>query len=170
LFGYSTPIWKYYCKLTQIFDISCYFQVQWAKEIILHEVTLLENNVKIGMKAEKSEQVTQDTTAIKYGSGGVAVYATPAMIGLMEGTCLAAVDPFLPEGMATVGIDLNVKHLAATPVGMTVRATAELTEISGKRLTFSVTAYDEKEKIGEGTHQRYIIDVAKFVEKTNAKK
>jgi fluoroacetyl-CoA thioesterase len=146
------------------------FKYNKLKKLLYKEVTVMEINVQVGMKAEKSEQVTQDNTAIKYGSGGIAVYATPAMIGLMEGTCLAAVDPFLPEGMATVGIDLNVKHLAATPVGMTVRATAVLTEISGKRLTFSVEAYDEKEKIGEGTHQRYIIDIAKFVEKTNAKK
>lgn len=130
----------------------------------------MEFNLHTGMTAEKSEQVTPDNTAIKYGSGGVAVYATPAMIGLMEGTCLAAVDPFLPEGFATVGTELNVKHLAATPVGMTVRAQAELTEISGKKLLFRVEAFDDKDKIGEGTHERYIIDLNKFLQKTAAKK
>lgn len=130
----------------------------------------MEFNLQIGMTAEKSEEVTENNTAIKYGSGGVAVYATPAMIGIMEGTCLAAVDPFLPEGMSTVGIHLDVKHTAATPVGMSVRATAKLIEISGKRLTFTVEAYDNKEKIGEGTHQRYIIDLAKFLQKAQEKK
>lgn len=129
----------------------------------------MDFNLQIGMTAEKSEEVTENNTAIKYGSGGVAVYATPAMIGIMEGTCLAAVDPFLPEGMSTVGIHLDVKHTAATPVGMSVRATAKLIEISGKRLTFTVEAYDNKEKIGEGTHQRYIIDLAKFLQKAQEK-
>jgi fluoroacetyl-CoA thioesterase len=133
------------------------------------EVNNMDFNLQIGMTAEKSEKVTENNTAIKYGSGGVAVYATPAMIGIMEGTCLAAVDPFLPEGMSTVGIHLDVKHTAATPVGMSVRATAKLIEISGKRLTFTVEAYDNKEKIGEGTHQRYIIDLAKFLQKAQEK-
>ena len=130
----------------------------------------MEYNLRIGMKAEKTELVTNDNTAMKYGSGGVAVYATPAMVGLMEGTCLAAVDPHLPEGMATVGTNLNIKHLAATPVGMRVRAIAELTEIAGKKLSFTVKAYDDKELIGEGTHERYIIDLEKFLQKNEAKK
>lgn len=130
----------------------------------------MEYNLHIGMKAEKTEPVTNNNTATKYGSGGVEVYATPAMVGLIEGTCLAAVDPHLPEGMATVGTDLKVKHLAATPVGMMVRATAELTGIAGKRLTFAVKAFDDKELIGEGTHERYIIDLNKFLQKTEAKK
>lgn len=129
----------------------------------------MEFNLQPGMTAEKNEQVTDNNTAIKYGSGGVAVYATPAMIGLMEGTCLAAVDPHLPAGMATVGTQLEVKHLAATPVGMTVRATATLTAVSGKKLTFTMEAFDDKEKIGEGTHQRYIIDLAKFLQKAAEK-
>lgn len=127
-------------------------------------------NLSVGMKAEKTEPVTDNNTAIKYGSGGVAVYATPAMVGLMEGTCLAAVDPHLPAGMATVGIDLKIKHLAATPVGLTVRAVAELAEIDGKRLIFTVKAFDDNEQIGSGTHERYIIDVRKFLQKAEAKK
>ena len=130
----------------------------------------MDHNLQIGMSYEKTETVTNDNTAIKFGSGGVAVYATPAMIGLMEGTCLNAVDPLLPEGMATVGISLDVKHLAATPVGMQVHATAKLIEISGKRLIFQVEAFDEKEKIGEGTHQRYIIQLEKFLQSALNKK
>ncbi|KYZ78062.1 thioesterase [Anaerosporomusa subterranea] len=130
----------------------------------------MEFNLTVGMTAEKQEQVTPDNTAMRYGSGSAAVYATPAMVGLMEGTCLAAVDPHLPEGMATVGIRLDVRHLAATPIGLGVRATAELIEVAGKRLTFKMEAFDDKEKIGEGIHERYIIDVKKFMEKAQSKK
>ncbi len=130
----------------------------------------MDYNLHAGMTAEKSEQVTDNNTAIKYGSGGVPVYATPAMIGIMEGTCLAAVDPHLPAGMATVGTHLEVKHLAATPVGMTVRAKATLTAVGGKKLSFTIEAFDDKEKIGEGTHQRYIIDLAAFLQKAAQKK
>ncbi|MEG6586255.1 thioesterase family protein [Dendrosporobacter sp. 1207_IL3150] len=130
----------------------------------------MDYNLVLGMKAEKNEKVTERNTAISYGSGGVAVYATPAMIGLMEGTSLAAVDPHLPEGMATVGTSISVNHIAATPIGIEVRALAELTEIDGKKLTFRIEAYDEKEKIGEGTHQRYIIELEKFLARTQSKK
>jgi predicted thioesterase len=151
------------------FDSGIHFHYNRI-EINKDEVDTMDFNLHTGMKAEKKDIVTNDNTAIKYGSGGVAVYATPAMIGLIEGTCLAAVDPSLPEGLATVGTHLNVKHLAATPVGMTVRATAELIEIAGKRLVFAVEAFDDKEKIGEGTHERYIIDLQKFLQKAAAKK
>lgn len=126
-------------------------------------------NLAIGMKAEKIEPVTKDNTAIKFGSGTVAVFATPAMVGLMEGACVAVVDRLLPETMTTVGIDLNIRHLAATPVGMTVRAVAELTEIDGNRLIFKVEAFDNKEQIGKGTHERYIVDIEKFSQKAEAK-
>ena len=126
-------------------------------------------NLAIGMKAEKIEPVTKDNTAIKFGSGTVAVFATPAMVGLMEGACVAVVERLLPETMTTVGIDLNIRHLAATPVGMTVRAVAELTEIDGNRLIFKVEAFDNKEQIGKGTHERYIVDIEKFSQKAEAK-
>ena len=129
----------------------------------------MDYNLHIGMTHEKTELVTKDNTAIKFGSGGAAVYATPAMVGLMEGTSLAAVDPHLPEGFATVGISLTIKHLAATPIGMKVRAVANLVEISGKRLVFKVEAFDDKEKIGEGTHERYIIELKKFLQKAENK-
>jgi len=129
----------------------------------------MDFNLSIGMTAEKTEPVTKDNTAIKFGSGTVAVYATPAMVGLMEGACVAAVGPLLPETMSTVGIDLNVRHLAPTPVGMSVRAVAELTEIDGKRLLFRVAAFDNKEQIGSGTHERYIVDIGKFSQNAEAK-
>ena len=129
----------------------------------------MEFNLHIGMLGEKSLVVSADNTAQKYGSGSVAVFATPAMVGLMEGAALDAVDSFLPPGMTTVGINLNINHTAATPLGMTVKAIAELTAIDGKRLTFKVTAYDEKEKIGEGTHERYIIQLEKFMQNVQTK-
>lgn len=129
----------------------------------------MDFNLQIGLIGEKTDMVTEKNTAIQYGSGSVAVYATPAMVGLMENACLSAVDPHLPDGFATVGTLLNLRHLAATPLGLQVRAQAELTEIQGKKLTFQVIAFDEKQKIGEGIHERYIIDVNSFLEKANSK-
>ena len=96
--------------------------------------------------------------------------ATPMMVGLMENASLSAVDGFLSEGYATVGTHLDVRHLAATPVGMKVYAQAELLEVDGKALTFKVEAFDEVEKIGEGIHRRYIISLEKFLERTSKKK
>ncbi len=125
----------------------------------------MDLKLSVGMAGEKSEVVTGDNTAIKYGSGSVAVYATPAMIGLMEGAAVKAVDPHLPEGMGTVGVEVKIKHTAATPVGMAVRAIAELVEIDGKRLVFTVKAFDEREEIGSGTHERYVIGLERFMEK-----
>ena len=119
--------------------------------------------LKIGLKAQKDDTVTDKNVASTYGSGGIAVYATPAMIGLMENTALAAVDHLLPQGCCTVGTDLNVKHLSATPVGMKVYATAELLNIDGRALSFRVEAYDEAGKIGEGTHGRFIVEMEKFL-------
>lgn len=130
----------------------------------------MDINLQPGLKATQEETVTEKNTALAYGSGGVAVYATPAMIGLMENAALSAVDPLLPQGLSTVGTELNIKHLSATPVGMRVKATAELTKVDRKRLVFKVVAYDEKELIGEGTHERYVIDLAKFLAKTNEKR
>lgn len=127
-------------------------------------------NLDIGLVAEKTEMVNYDNTAVSYGSGSIEVYATPAMIGLMEGAAILCVDDKLDEGLSTVGISLNVKHLAATPVGMNVTATAKLIEIAERKLTFSVEAFDEKDKIGEGIHERFIIKVDKFLEKCNSKK
>jgi fluoroacetyl-CoA thioesterase len=133
-------------------------------------VVKMDLDLSIGMTGEKNEMVTDNNTAIKYGSGSVSVYATPAMIGLMEGAAVNAIDPHLPDGMSTVGVDLKIKHTAATPVGLAVRAVAELTEIDGRRLVFSVKAFDEKEQIGSGTHERFVISIKKFLEKAEAKK
>ncbi|WP_432404933.1 thioesterase family protein [Wukongibacter sp. M2B1] len=129
----------------------------------------MEFNLEVGMKAEIDKVVSEKDTAASFGSGSVLVLATPMMIGLMENAALKAVDSHLPENFATVGIHLDVKHLASTPVGMKATAKAELIEIKGKKLKFKIEAYDEKEKIGEGYHSRYIIDVPKFIEASNNK-
>ena len=123
-----------------------------------------------GLSGEKQEVVTEAKTALTYGSGSVAVYATPAMVGLMEGAAVEALAAHLPEGTSTVGTELKIKHTAATPVGLTVRATATLIEIDGRRLVFNVQAFDEKEQIGAGTHERFVIAVEKFLHKAETKK
>jgi predicted thioesterase len=128
-----------------------------------------EFNLKISTSGEARTMVSDDNTAVKYGSGSVDVFGTPAMIALMEEAAINAVDSRLPDGHATVGIHLDVKHIAATPVGMNVTARAELTEVDGRKLIFKVEAFDESEKIGEGTHQRFIIALDRFRERAGRK-
>jgi predicted thioesterase len=122
-----------------------------------------------GLASECQLLVREQNTAIHLGSGDVSALATPEMIRLMEKASVAAVDPLLPEGYKTVGILVNVRHLAATPMGMEVRARAELAEVDGHRLVFRVEAYDEVEKVGEGEHHRMIIDAKRFGEKVSKK-
>ena len=126
--------------------------------------------LKPGIKAEKTETVTDRNTAAAWGSGGITVYATPAMIALMEGAAYSAVQNLLPSGWSTVGTELNVKHIAATTLGLNVNARAELLNIDGRALLFKVEAFDEAGKIGEGTHNRFIIDIDKFLAKIENKK
>ena len=126
--------------------------------------------LKPGIEAQKAETVTDKNTAAAWGSGGIAVYATPAMIALMEGAAFSAVGSILPPGWSTVGTELNIKHIAASPLGMKVYAKAELLNIDGRALSFQVEAFDEAGKIGEGTHSRFIIEVEKFLAKIEAKK
>lgn len=122
-----------------------------------------------GLKAEVRRKVTPEITARHLGSGNVEVLATPAMIALMEQAAVQAVDPLLPPGYKTVGVAVDVKHMAPTPVGMEVRAIAELVEVDGRKLLFKVEAYDEKEKVGEGFHRRVVIDVEQFALKVSSK-
>jgi len=123
-----------------------------------------------GLLGEKRIVVTEEYTAKHLGSGNVMVLATPAMIMLMERTALSSVDPLLPVGQRTVGTWLDVKHLAATPLGMTVRIHTELLEVEGRRLKFRVEAFDDVEKVGEGLHERFIINVDKFQKKLTEKR
>ena len=122
-----------------------------------------------GIKGYKEVTVTKELTAISLGSGDLEVYATPAMIALMEETASESVKPRLEVGQCSVGTCIAIKHLAATPIGMRVRCESELVEVDGRRLVFHITAYDEKDKIGEGTHERFIISNDKFQSKVNSK-
>jgi len=121
------------------------------------------------MVGEVSTLVERADTALEVGSGSLLVYATPCMTALMEGAACEALSDLLPEDKTTVGTELNVKHLSATPVGMEVRAVAEITAIEGSMITFQVTAYDEAGKIGEGTHKRAVITSQRFLDKTYSK-
>jgi predicted thioesterase len=125
----------------------------------------MEINLKIGRRGFIEQTVVYDDTAAKYGSGLVEVFATPAMIALMERTCLISVISDLPEGFGTVGTKVDIVHIKATPVGMKVFCESELIEIERKRLVFKLLVKDEEGEIGSGIHERFIIDVNKFMEK-----
>ena len=125
--------------------------------------------LETGIIGKEEMLVTDADTAKALGSGGLNVFATPAMIALSEKTALTSVLEFLPEGQSTVGTKVDMAHIAATPVGMKVRCETELIEIDRRRLVFSVNVYDEVEKIAEGTHERFIVDNAKFQTKADAK-
>lgn len=123
----------------------------------------------IGLKNTEETVVVFENTAASCGSGAAEVFSTPHMIALMEMAALNAVAPCLEEGQGTVGVKLDVAHLAATPIGQRVWATAELIEIDRKMLTFKVEAFSDVEKIGEGTHKRCIINNEKFFAKMDEK-
>ncbi|MCI8341927.1 MAG: thioesterase family protein [Firmicutes bacterium] len=124
----------------------------------------MEFNLYAGMTNEQEYIVTKNDATAHFG-GNFPVFATPVMINWMEQTSLKLCQQVLPKGYDTVGTFVNVKHMAATPVGMKVRVIAEITEVDGKMITFKVKAYDEKTKIGEGTHGRAVINVEKFLAK-----
>jgi fluoroacetyl-CoA thioesterase len=119
----------------------------------------------IGAVAERSLMVSEEHSALRWGSGGVDVFSTPQMIALMEESAVDALRPYLPPGQQTVGIHLDVSHLAATPMGGQVTARATLLEVDGRKATFRVEAHDDAGIIGEGTHQRFLIDVERFMNK-----
>ena len=128
------------------------------------------DEIRLGLVGETKLVVTEQVTAAAYYSGLVPAFATPVMVGLMENASVAAMQKHLPAGHTSVGIEICIKHLAATPIGMNVRARAEVTRIEGRRVMFKVEAWDDKEKIGEGTHQRMIVDEARFSERIKQKK
>jgi predicted thioesterase len=125
--------------------------------------------ITVGMKAVVEDLVEPMDTAEMVGSGSLKVYATPCMVALMEGAACEAIDEALPEGQTTVGIALSIEHLSATPVGLEVRAEAEVTAVEGKIISFSLKAYDEAGLIGEGTHKRAVVGCERFLEKAYAK-
>ena len=126
----------------------------------------------VGTKGKTETIVTEDMTALKVGSGEAMVLATPVMAALMEKAAQDSVKTLIEEGKTTVGTALSIRHVSATPVGMRVWAETEVTAVSenGRMITFAVSAYDEKGLIGEGTHERAIVTLARFQEKTEEKK
>ena len=125
--------------------------------------------ITVGMKGEAFTEVEREDTAQIVGSGSLLVYATPCMVALMEGAACEAIAEALSEEQTTVGIELNIQHLAATPVGHEVRAEATVTAVEGKIITFELAAFDEAGPIGKGTHKRCIVNSQKFLEKAYAK-
>ena len=121
--------------------------------------------LETGIKCVKEELVTEELTAELVGSGGLAVYATPAMIRLMEHAAWLSVEEHMEEGLTTVGTHMDVKHLKASPLGACIRCETELIEIDGRRLVFKVAAYDDKGLIGDGTHERFVVNIEKFMGK-----
>lgn len=127
--------------------------------------------IEIGMSYTVEKTVVPEMTAEALGSGALPVFGTPFMLAMMESAALLCVQPQLPEGKGTVGVDIQSSHLAPTPIGMTVQATARVTGVSenGKLITFQVEASDECGPIGQGTHTRAIISNQRFLDKCNAK-
>lgn len=123
----------------------------------------------LGIIGEATVVVAPEVTARHLGSGAVAVFATPEMVRLMERAAVNGLKPYLAEGQQSVGTLVNVKHLAATPIGATVTARAELLAVDGRRLTFKVSAHDGTDLIGAGLHERALIDLARFEARVKAK-
>lgn len=126
-------------------------------------------NVAPGLRGEHRVKVGPEHTASRVGSGGMDVLATPVLVRLMEQAAVSAVDARLPEGYQTVGIHVDVRHLSATPPGMIVVASATLTAVDGRKLTFAVEAFDDVEKVGEGIHERMIVAQDRFLQRVAAK-
>ena len=127
------------------------------------------DQLKPGMKGHAETVVKEHNLATTMGSGEVEVFATPAMVALMEAAAVACVKDALGDENTSVGTSIQTSHIAATPPGMKVRAEAVLEEVDGRRLVFKVAAYDEKEKIGEGVHERFVVHREKFVGKVRSK-
>lgn len=123
----------------------------------------------VGMKGTAQTLVEREDTALEVGSGSLLVYATPCMVALMEGAACEAIAEALDETKTSVGTQLTISHLSATPVGLEVTAEAEVSSVEGNTITFKVAAYDEKGLIGEGTHTRVVLSSQRFLEKTYAK-
>jgi predicted thioesterase len=121
--------------------------------------------ITVGMKGEVVTLAEREDTAKEVGSGDLLVYATPCMVALMEGAACEAIADALGETATTVGTALNIEHISATPVGLEVRAEAEVTAVEGKVITFAVKAFDEAGEIGRGTHKRVIVNPQKFLER-----
>lgn len=127
----------------------------------------MSKELKVGLKYESRRLVGKDDTALSVGSGSLEVFATPCMIALMENAAMMSVEDIIGDEFTTVGTHLDIKHLSATPIGREVYSIATLKEIDGKKLKFWIEAYDEKCKIGEGFHSRFIVEREKFILRIN---
>jgi len=127
------------------------------------------SGTRVGLAFEATATVDEGMLATVMGSGTVAVLATPAMVALMEAAAIGAIAPTLAEGQTSVGIALDIRHLAATPPGRRIRARAEVIEVEGAKVSFQVQAWDEQELIGDGTHARFVIEIARFMKRAYAK-
>jgi fluoroacetyl-CoA thioesterase len=132
-------------------------------------MTIDLSQLKTGLTGSAELLVGVEHTAPSIGSGLVPVLATPVMINVIEAAALAAVEHLLPAGHQSLGIHLDIRHFAATPIGMRVRATAELIAVDGRTLSFRVAARDDKEPIGDGSHQRVVVNVARFDQRVQRK-
>ena len=141
----------------------------WNFGYILSRKVVINMEITVGMKGEAWTDVERADTAAEVGSGSLLVYATPCMVALMEGAACEAIAQALKEDQTTVGTALNIEHISATPVGLEVRAEAEVTAVEGKVITFDVKAFDETGEIGHGTHKRVIVNSQKFLDKAYMK-
>jgi fluoroacetyl-CoA thioesterase len=123
-----------------------------------------------GLVGRSATIVSEDNTALHMGSGGVEVFATPAMVALMEQAAINAIAPSLPPGWQSVGVHIDVRHIAASPLGVGVKAEAELRQVDGRRLVFDVKAWDDFELIGQGDHERVVIDLKRFESRLASKR
>lgn len=123
--------------------------------------------LKEGLTYKSTTIVSNENSALTMGSGNLPVFATPAMVALMENATMLAVADALPEGFTTVGSEMNVRHIKPSPVGAQITAVALLTAVEGRKLTFDVSAYDGEEQIGAGVHVRFMVDIERFMNKIN---
>ena len=128
------------------------------------------DEIVAGLTGELEHIVSEADTATRWGSGLAPVFSTPALVGLMESAAVAALSGHVPAGQTTLGTRIDVHHLAATPVGMKVRARAELTAVEGRKLTFKIQAWDDVELIGKADHERVVVDEARFLARLQTKK
>lgn len=127
------------------------------------------DNIKTGLTNTYEKEVVFEDTAAYIGSGGLEVFSTPSLVALFEVTAKNLIDSLLPDGYSTVGIEISVKHLKATPMGQKVKCSVEIIEIDGKKIYFKGICFDEEGKIGEGTHKRYIVNNEQFLSKFSKK-
>lgn len=125
-------------------------------------------SITIGLIGEQTTTVTETLTAQTFGSGSLPVYATPALVALMEAASVAAINQLLPADQTSVGTSISIKHLAASALGQTIRARAEVIQVEGRQITFTVQARDSKQLIGEGTHIRFIVDIERFMKRLSS--